>query len=107
MTLPLFDQPLARHTDPDSSRQAAAELVKSGRHKTQKQRVYEALRRFPNCTSAELAAGSGLDRFMVARRLPDLAEEGRAIQGNEKFCTVTEKNCVTWRAVDTKSANHA
>ncbi len=95
--LPLFA--LSARSDPPSSDVAAERLEKSGRRKTQKARVLEALRKRPGCTSAELAYGSGLDRVMVARRLPDLAFDGKAIQGDEKLCTITRQMCVSWTAV--------
>ncbi len=103
MEVTLFDPPLARKDDPLGSHEAAKKLIKSGRRKSQKQRVLEALRRNPGCTSAELAVYSGLDRIMCARRLPDLAYDGKVIQGNEKFCTVSQIHCVTWTPVKENS----
>ena len=36
----------------------------------------KALVKYPNSTSLELNARSGLDRHLIARRLPDLLEQG-------------------------------
>lgn len=97
--LPLFEQPLARTKDPQASHAAAAQLIKSGRRRSHKQRVLAAPQRHPHSTSAELAFYCGMDRVEVARRLPDLAQDGQVMQGNERFCTVSQKNCVTWAPV--------
>ena len=67
---------MSRRTDPDSSRQAARRHEQSGRLDSDRWRVLEALRRNPGASSKELAAREGLDRHMVARRLPDLERAG-------------------------------
>ena len=62
----------ARSTDASSSHNAAAELERSGRGRTEAQRVLSALRKHPNSTSAELAKFARIERYTVARRLPEL-----------------------------------
>lgn len=76
--LPLLDYraPRARKRDPLSSHAAADEAERSGRIGRQAARVLEALRATPGMTSGELAARHGMDRHMVARRLPDLERAG-------------------------------
>ena len=69
---------LFRATDPNGSRQAARRLVRSGRLATDMTRVLEALQAHPGLSSKDLAAAIGADRYMVARRLPDLASRGQA-----------------------------
>jgi hypothetical protein len=88
---------LARSTDPETSHEAAREHVRSGAQAAQKATVLEALRRLGRVTSAELAQAAGLDRYMVARRLPDLSRDGRAAQDGERECRVTGRKAVTWR----------
>jgi hypothetical protein len=39
----------------------------------------------------------GLDRHMVARRLPDLKHDGLVEQGEMRTCKVTGRKAVTWR----------
>jgi hypothetical protein len=76
---PLFEpRPRARRADPLSSHAAADELERSGRAEAQRRQVLAVLRRWPGSTSAELAALGGLDRHMVARRLPELYRAGYA-----------------------------
>jgi len=95
--------PLARNTDPITSDMAADDLIKSGRWKSQKTLVYWMLKAFCrdkyNPTSAELAQASALDRYMVARRLPDLEKSGHAHKLGARRCDVTGKKAVTWRAL--------
>lgn len=65
------DTPIARRTDPVSSHKAAERITRTVRSE-QKRRVLGAVRLYPGRTSRELAEQCGLDRYMVARRLPEL-----------------------------------
>ncbi len=92
----LSDQPIARNTDPATSHKAADEITKSGKRATQQNQILEALATFQNCTSAELAQHMGLDRYIVARRLPELRPK-HVLSGNARKCKVTGKSAMTWR----------
>lgn len=106
--------PLARNTDPDTSRKAASELTESGKHQAQKAEVYAALRSYAKAhivgaeipfypTSAELAMFAGLDRYAVARRLPDLEKDELVekvyLNGEliKRRCKATGKTATVWR----------
>lgn len=91
--------PLAAAADPVSSHLAATEVINSGRRAAQKLELLEWLQAQPApLTSAEIAAASGMDRHMVARRLPDL-ERDRAVQrGPIRTCSASGRQAVTWRA---------
>ena len=67
---------MARATDGPGSHIAADAMQTSGKAKIQRQSVLAALRRYPGSTSRQLAQLSGLDRYVTARRLPELAVEG-------------------------------
>lgn len=73
---PAKQAPLAAKSDPITSHKAAERYVSSGQHRNDKAAVLEALKR---CTrpvsSKELASEAGMDRYMVAKRLPDLLRE--------------------------------
>ena len=71
-----YIRPLAHRDDPGTSLEAAAALVQGGGLSCQLEVVLDALRRYPGSTSAELAERAGLDRPLVARRLPALARSG-------------------------------
>jgi hypothetical protein len=49
-------------------------------------------------TSAELASTGGLDRYMVARRLPDLNRDGLVSRGQARRCAITGRWAITWGA---------
>lgn len=68
--------PRAATRDPLSSHAAADALERSGAVGRQVARVVECVRATPRLTSGELAARHGLDRHMVARRLPDAERAG-------------------------------
>lgn len=93
-----LEQRLARRSDPVSSHEAAAEHVASGSHDSQKADVLRTLRAHPRSTSAELSA-YGIDRFTVARRLPDLEKEGFVRRDGLRDCRVTKRRSVVWVAL--------
>lgn len=88
---------LSRTTDPLSSHLAAEELQSSGRRETQCRLVLEWVERFPDRTSAELARWGDLDRYMVARRLPDLERQGLVKKSGMRPCQTNGRQAVTWR----------
>ncbi|MDX5516181.1 winged helix-turn-helix domain-containing protein [Stenotrophomonas sp. RG-453] len=87
---------LTRSTDITGSHEAVALLVRSGRHAAQKDRTEAAVKRYPGMTSMQLAHATGMDRYMVARRLPDLAKEGRAHRGAKALCPISNITVCTW-----------
>lgn len=87
---------LSRRSDPATSRLAASETVESGRLGVQKAAVLAALREHTGSTSAELAQRSGLDRYLVARRLPDLRRDGLVVAGQARHCMASGRLAVTW-----------
>lgn len=94
--------PITRRFDPSTSRAAAYVVTLSGKRDAQAQIVYEALGTWPNRTSAELArlmadCGLPVDRYVVARRLPELRAGGWAVSQPPRRCLVTGHKALTWR----------
>lgn len=87
---------LARNTDSSGSHEAADRIVRSGAHAAQKDLTASAVQRYPGMTSMQLARVTGMDRHMVARRLPDLAKEGRAFRGAKAVCPISNITVCTW-----------
>lgn len=87
---------LARSTDISTSHEAAAHVASSGLQTVQQDRAASALRSHPGLTSMELAKATGHDRYMLARRLPELLEDGRAWLGPKKPCEVSGRSACTW-----------
>jgi predicted HTH transcriptional regulator len=75
----------------------------AGTAKGHRQLVLDAVKNYPNHTSAELAKITGLDRVAVSRRLPDLVKIHNVVccgVDEKRVCTVTKKRCFTWRVDD-------
>ena len=89
----MVDTPRARNTDPETSHEAAEAIKASGELGRQQLAVLEAVRRWPGLTSLELGARMKLDRWAVARRLPEL--EGVYVRKGEAK-TVNGRRHVTW-----------
>jgi len=70
----LSDQPASRRTDNSASKAAEARQNASGRRASDQRKVLEAVKKYPGRTSKELAEIAGLERYMTARRLPDLLD---------------------------------
>ena len=87
--------PRARNTDPASSHEAANRQRK-GRANSDAMIVLACVKTMPGATSAELAMFYGLDRHMVARRLPDMEERGLVKRGAIRKCKAHGTNAVMW-----------
>jgi hypothetical protein len=102
---------LAHHADPLSSRLAAAAFTESGRRTNHKRALLEWMQGARDWrTSAEIAAASGFERHGVARRLPDLEQDGRLERRRDaagaeilRVCQVTGERSITWRAIVARS----
>lgn len=94
----LFTDHPARCTDPVTSSIAADKITRSGVRGRQAAQVLDALRAYGlPVTSAELAVLADLDRYMVARRLPDLERQGHVTRMDYDTCSVTGHKAVLWR----------
>ena len=90
------ETPIARNTDPESSHLAALEITASGKREDQQHQTITAVRKYPGRTSQELAHLTGLDRYMLARRLPECVTAGAVKKGALIECTVTRKKAIAW-----------
>ena len=111
-TLPLFpaadaiqqalEKPVARRQDPESSKAAGRAVTASGCREGQLRQVLELVKRHPGSTSLELAASAerdgdaSLDRYVIARRLPELESAGLVKRGQERSCTVGRRSALPW-----------
>ncbi len=86
--------PASHYSDPESSYLAEEEITKSGKRREQHILTYKAVKKYPNMTSAELAQCSGLDRAMLARRLPELTPH--IIKSGQRICDMNNTSAVTW-----------
>ena len=93
----LFTGPAtARKSDPDTSHEAARRFEQSGKAEIQRKKVFRGVVDFPGRTSAELSPLVGLDRYAVARRLPELEKSGSVRKGQPRICSAHGTAAVTW-----------
>jgi len=92
--------PRARNSDPETSHQAAREVTDSGQADTEAARVLEVLEHLVAAgdtpTSRELAQWGRIDRYIVARRLPELRDRGLVTNHHPRRCNVSGRNAMTW-----------
>lgn len=88
--------PAARRSDPESSHLAAEAITGNGARARQQQQVWGGVLMFPGLTSRELAEKMGADRYMVARRLPELETANRIHKGGSRLCGIGKRLAVTW-----------
>ena len=101
--MPLFagglsHMPIARNTDPISSHMAAQALTLSGARGRQQRIALRAVIEHPGMTSRELAALCSLDRYQMARRLPELEEAELVAKGPVRQCQAGGRPSVVWLA---------
>lgn len=94
--VPAIETPAARASDPETSHKAAREITAAGVRQAQQQRALAAVRAFPHRTSQEIAEAAHLDRYELARRLPELRTAGLVENPRTKRCSVTGKTALTW-----------
>lgn len=92
--------PIARRTDPESSKAAAEDITESGLRAHQQAEVLRLVRAHPKHTSLELAQHGSLDRYAIARRLPELERAGLVRRGEIRPCSVGARPALTWEACD-------
>ena len=92
----LSDTPIARNTDPITSHISAHEITYSGARTTQQIEVLELVSDYAGHTSRELAVWSAMDRYQMARRLPELEHAGLVTKGPARRDETNLRMAVTW-----------
>lgn len=95
----IADTPIARRTDPDTSKLAAAVVTENGTRADQQKYVLAMVESNPGLTSAELAHRFHVDRYMPARRLPELRSQLLVCNGEKRTCKQTNCIALTWYPV--------
>ncbi|NID15008.1 MarR family transcriptional regulator [Luteibacter yeojuensis] len=90
------ETPAARATDPMTSHLAAEQITASGKRGQQQAQAIAAVRAFPGMTSFELAMRTKLDRYMLARRLPECLTTGAVRKDEPRTCSITGRLATTW-----------
>ena len=89
--------PVAAKDDPGTSQAAGESVTGSGKREGQQMAALALVKRYPGCTSLELARKGGtLDRYVLARRLPEIEKGGLVYQSTPKVCGISGYKAVTW-----------
>jgi len=91
--------PASRTTNPVTSAMAENEVTDSGARARQAEKVLRLVEQNDGYTSAELAVMGGVDRHMVARRLPDLQHNNLVKKGGRRRCNIGNRQATTWWVV--------
>lgn len=89
-----YERPRSRRKDPLSSKRAEDQMRRSGALRGQALIALELVKQFPGKSSKELAKLGSLDRYQIARRLPELLSMGKVRR--EEF---EDQDCKWWAAV--------
>lgn len=87
---------LARNTDISTSHEAAEFVKASGIQKDQQAQAAAAVKLHPGVTSMQLSQLTGLDRYMLGRRLPELLKTEQVWRGPNVPCPVSGRSACTW-----------
>jgi len=99
---PLFaDMPISHRNDAVSSFKAADRHKASDNWSKQRQAVLKALQTLVCATAKEISEFSGIDRYIVSRKLPDLRRAGVVENGKPRKCRILKKKTLTWQLIDT------
>jgi len=85
--------PCSRTSDPLSSKLADKEITLNGTREKQIKQAYEAVVKHRCCTSRELSELTGIDRHVLARRLPECVQ---VVKSGMRKCIYSNRLCVTW-----------
>ena len=96
--LALVLPPASATNDPITSYIAERRITRSGKRRNQCEIVLDALRRYPNRTAGELARDTGLDYYMLSRRLSDLGYNHLAAAKAKRQCEAGHGLCQVWQA---------
>jgi len=62
----------------------------------QQRQTIDAIRRHPNHTMQELAELTGLDRYMLGRRVSECETAGAVVRMPKRTCAVTGRSAEPW-----------
>ena len=98
---PLPTSPLARHSDPVTSKEAAADMRGSVRLGVLQERALEMVRRHPGHITHCLADFAGeSDERILGRRLSELEARGLVYREGSEVSGRTGKRCQRWWPVE-------
>jgi hypothetical protein len=91
-----IETPAARLTDPESSHDAEAHINATGSRAEQQAQTVAAIRQFPGLTMRELSAATGIDRYVLGRRVSECETSGAVRRGVKRDCAVSKRKAEPW-----------
>jgi len=90
--------PVAKTNDPSTSWDAGETFKAKGKHLYHYQLIASVMSPDAILTSAEISLLTpDLDRYQIARRLPEMEQENIVERCDKTWCSVVDSNCVGWR----------
>ena len=90
------ETPAARGSDPVTSHLAAESHTASGKRAEQQRMTAAAVREYPGCTMAELSQHTGIDRYVLGRRISECETAGLVKRALKRRCMVTGRAAEPW-----------
>ena len=78
--------------DPETSKEAAETMIKSGKMSEQCKEVFKAFKLYAPCTARQLSKWAEIDYHKVQRRFSDIERAGKAVRSGMKY-----QGCMIWR----------
>lgn len=94
-----IETPAFRQADPVTSELAANHVTSIGLRAEQQAQTIAAIRAFPGRTMQELAELTGLDRYVLGRRVSECETAGMVKRMNKRACAVTGRQAEPWGPV--------
>jgi predicted HTH transcriptional regulator len=94
----IFNNPIARQQDPETSHEAAEFITTTGIRANQCRWVLKAVLATPGLTASELAKRHNIDHPIMHKRLPDLRKKGLVCNLTKRTCAITRRTAMTWCA---------
>lgn len=94
-----IETPIARASDPETSHLAGDAITASGRRAHQQAQTVAAIRAFPGRTMQELAELTGLDRYVLGRRVSECETAGLVRRLPKRQCAITGRMAEPWEPI--------
>jgi len=91
-----IDELVERDAGLETSKEALEEFVRSGAAARQMRVVIELVMEHEGWTSLELGALGRLDRYQIARTLPQAERAGAIRRGDPRMCRIGNRRALTW-----------
>jgi len=91
-----MNAPIARNSDPETSKEAAASITKDGSRESQCQKILAVIQNQPGCIPGEIAQELGILTHQAIKRISDLENQGLVIPGKPRVWSGSKKKQRSW-----------